>query len=64
MPFKTSILKNFAKFTRKHLCRSQTLPYVSSCELCQINKKTFFTELLRSLTPNDNFIEPHYKGSH
>ena len=31
---KKGVLKNFAKFTGKHLC--QTLAQVFSCELCEI----------------------------
>ena len=53
------VLENFAKFTRKHLCRSlfliklqtacnfikkETLAKVFSCEFCEISKNTFFTE--------------------
>ena len=41
------VLKNFAKFTGKHLCQSlifkkETLAQVFSCEFCEISKKTFF----------------------
>ena len=55
--YKKSVLKNFAKFTRKHLCQSlffnkvaglrpkrETLAQVFSCEFSEIFKNTFFTE--------------------
>ena len=49
-----SVLSNFAKFTRKHLCQSlifnikkETMAEVFSCEFCKISKNTFFTEHLR-----------------
>ena len=53
-----SVLRNFAKFVRKHLCQSvffnkvagaacnfikrETLAQVFSCEFCKISKNTFF----------------------
>ena len=45
------VLRNFAKFTGKHLCQSlffkkETLAQVFSCEICDISKNTFFTEHL------------------
>ena len=49
---KIGVLKNFAKFTRKHLCQSpfliklQTLAQMVSCEFCEIFKNIFFTEHL------------------
>ena len=59
---KKSVLRNFAEFTRKHLCHSlflnkvaglacnfikkETLAQVFSCEFCEISKNTFFTEQL------------------
>ena len=58
---KKGVLKNFAKFTEKHLCQSlyfnkvaeacnfikkETLAQVLSCEFCEIFKNTFFTEHL------------------
>ena len=62
---KKDVLRNFAKFTEKHLCESlvlnkvagqacnfikkQTLAQVLSCELCEISKNTFFKEHLRWL---------------
>ena len=54
------VLKNFAKFTGKHLCQSlqrfqacnfikkETLAQVFSCEFYEIFKNTFFTELPRT----------------
>ena len=58
--YKKGVLRNFAKFTGKHLCQSlcfnrpqacnfikkETLAEVFSCEFCEISKKTFFTEHL------------------
>ena len=57
---KKGVLRNFAKFTGKHLCQSlffnqvaggtcnlikkETLAQVFSCEFCEIFKNTFFTE--------------------
>ena len=49
---KNGVLRNFVKFTGKHLCQSlffnkvQTLAQVFSCEFCEISKNTFFTEHL------------------
>ena len=56
------VLRNFAKFTGKHLCKSlffnkvagpacsfikkETLAQVFSCEFCEISKNTFSTEHL------------------
>ena len=53
---KKRVLKNFAKFTGKHLCQSlfsnnvssQSLALVFSCEFCEISKNTFFTEHLQT----------------
>ena len=48
------VLRNFAKFTGKHLCQSlnfikkETLAQVFSSEFCEISKNTFFTEHLRT----------------
>ena len=48
------VLRNFAKFTGKHLCQSlffnnvaETLAQVFSCEFCEISKNTFFKEHIR-----------------
>ena len=45
---KKGVLKNFAKFTGKHLCqeacnfiKKETLAQLFSCEFCEISKKTF-----------------------
>ena len=59
---KKSVLRNFTKFTAKHLCQSlffnkvaaqacnfikkETLAQVSSCKFCEISKNTFFIEHL------------------
>ena len=53
--FKKSVLRNFAKFTRKHLCqrlffnkvacnyiKKEALVQVFSCEFCELSKSTFF----------------------
>ena len=52
---KKGVVRNFVKFTRKHLCQSlfnfsrkETLVQVFSCEICEIFKNTFFTEHLRA----------------
>ena len=56
---KKRVLKNFTKFTGKHLCQSlfliklktflkkEALTQVFSCKFCEIFKYTFFTEDLR-----------------
>ena len=57
---KESVLKNFTKFTGKHLCqilffskvqllKRETLAQVFSCEFCEIFKNTFFIEHLQWL---------------
>ena len=47
-PMKKSILRNFAKFTGKHLCqilvRWQKGTLVFSYEVCKISNNSFFTE--------------------
>ena len=48
---KKGVLKNFAKFTGKHLCQSfffnkETMAQVFSWESCEISKSVFFTEHL------------------
>ena len=54
---KNRVLRNFTKFTRKHLCQSlffnkvagikkETLAQIFSCGFCEISKNTFFTEHL------------------
>ena len=49
--YKKRVLKNFAKFTGKHLCHSlffnkvvggESLAQVFSYEFCEISKNTFF----------------------
>ena len=57
--YKKSVLKNFVKFTGKHLyqghlpqactfIKKDTLVQVFSSEFCEISKNTFFTEHLRA----------------
>ena len=52
---KKGVLRNFAKFTGKHLCQSlnsikkETLAQLFSCEVCEISKNAFSTEHLRWL---------------
>ena len=48
---KKGVLRNFRKFTGKHLCQSvfikkETLAQVFCCEFCEISRNTFFTEHL------------------
>ena len=43
--WKKVVLKNFAKFTGKHLCQSPFLyKFAGMCEFCKIFKNTLFTE--------------------
>ena len=45
---KKGVLRNFAKFTGKHLCqrlffnKKESLAQVFSCKFCEISKNTFF----------------------
>ena len=41
---KKGVLRNFAKFTGKHLkkCQKETLAQAFSCEFCEISQNTFF----------------------
>ena len=46
---KKGVIRNFAKFTGKHLCqklffKKESLAQVFSSEFCEISKNTFFTE--------------------
>ena len=53
---KKGVLRNFTKFTGKHLCqghffkrdsfKKEALTQVFSCEFCEISRNTFFTEHL------------------
>ena len=49
---KKGVLRNFTKFTGKHLwpatllIKKETLAQVVSCELCKISKNTLFTRYL------------------
>ena len=68
---KKGVLRNFAKFTGKHLSQSlffnkvaglrpakkETLAQVFSCEFCEISKNTFSTEHLR--TTASEILEEH-----
>ena len=51
---KKGVLRNFTKFTGKHLCQSvffnkrETLAQVFSCEFCEISKNIVFTEHLQA----------------
>ena len=56
-PVKKGNLRNFAKFTGKHLCqrlffnkiiKKESLAQMFSCGFCKISKNTFFTEHLRT----------------
>ena len=59
VPYKKGVLRNFVKFTRKHLCqrrffnkvegvklsvKKDALAQVFSCEFCEISKNNFSTE--------------------
>ena len=58
-----SVLRNFVKFTAKHLCQSpffnkvfikkEALVQVFSCEFCEISKNTFFAGLLWTTASED-----------
>ena len=57
------VLRNFAKFTGKHLCQSlffnKVTAQVFSCEFCEISENTFFKEHLWvavSLMENSDWI--------
>ena len=47
--FKKGVLRNFAKFTGKHLYQSLFFNKVFSCEFCEISNNTLFREHLRWL---------------
>ena len=70
---KKVVLKNFAKFTEKHLCQSlflikltcdfikkETLAQVFSCQFCDIFKNTFFTEHLRATASESCIYKTDY----
>ena len=51
---KNGVLRNFTKFTGKHLSQNlckffkkETLAQMFSCQFCEISKNAFFTEHLR-----------------
>ena len=63
---KKDVLKNFAKFTGKHLCQSLFfnkvvgfLVQVFSCDFCEMLKNAFFTEQLR-VAASDCSLRPLY----
>ena len=72
--YKNSFLKNFAKFTGKHLCpglffskvaynfiEKKTLAQVFFCEFCEILKNNFVTEhLCMTAPPKRSFINVQY----
>ena len=53
---KKGVLRDFAKFTGKHLCqrlffnkvKKRSLTHVFSCQFCEISKNTFFIEHFRT----------------
>ena len=49
--FSKSVLKHFAKWTGKHLCRSLT--QVSPCQFYEIFENTFFTERFQATAFNE-----------
>ena len=69
---KKGVIRNFAKFTGKHMCqrfffnkvagqacnfiKKETLVQVLSCEFCEIFKNTFFTEQLRTTASPNGHI--------
>ena len=61
------VLRNFAKFTGKHLCQGLFFSKVEkrdtgtgvSCEFCKISKNTFFTQDLRT-TDSENVSRVKY----
>ena len=67
-------LRNFTKFTRKHLCQSlffkkETLAQVLPCKFCKISKKTFFKEDLwttafKFIKKNSSFISSQFFFTH
>ena len=54
---KKGVLRNFAKFTGKHLCfqtnfiKKESLAEVFSCEFCEISKNTFLQNTSGRLLP-------------
>ena len=58
MFYKKGVLKDFAKFTGKHLHQNlffnkEALAQVFSCEFCEVFKSIFFTEHLRTIASED-----------
>ena len=64
---KKGVLKNFAKFTGKHLCQSlffnkvdsETLAQMFSSEFCEIFKNTLFTVHLWTTASDPENFSPH-----
>ena len=54
MFYKKDVLKNFAKFTRKHL--RQSLVQVFYCEFCEIFKSNYFEEHLSTTASVQNMF--------
>ena len=48
MLFKKGALRNFAKFTGKHLCQSLIFNKAGGLEFCEFSKNTFSTEHLQT----------------
>ena len=77
--YKEGVLRNFAKFTGRHLCqglffnkvrpktcsfiKKETLTQLFSREFCQISKKAFFTEHLRTTASRSIITFPLTCGS-
>ena len=72
---RNGVLRNFAKFTGKHLCQSlyfnkvacnfikiETLAQVFSCEFCDIFKNAFFTEHLQANASKNKTFEESSKS--
>ena len=54
--FKKGVVRNFAKFTIKHLCRkNETVAPVFSCDFCEICKITFFAEHYSSISSSEAY---------
>ena len=77
--YKKGVVRNFAKFTRKHLCRSLFFDKVRryrsatsleerlqafSCEFCEIYKNTFFAEHHRTTASDYSSINSSDGGIH
>ena len=63
------LLKNFAKFTRKHLCRSLFFNKVTGWDtgtavflFCEISRKTYFVEHLQTAACTLRYTSFHYRA--